>query len=694
MANEIENNGNTSNANLISEGTTYFGQIASGDDRDFYYLPISRTGVLKLNLQMPDYSSSYPRFDVEIIDSYGNKLVDFNPYYNDTLYANIQNPGNYYIRIKSGDNYYSPVTYSFSAKMDYGTNYAEIEIGQNGDINPTSLIDFGVETFGQIKDTRDVDFFGFFLKEGGNLNIFFSEYDNSLFTNSSDPSNLLYTWSVTLYSATTDLKKILQYKAATNGDLEFSNLEPNTYIIAVTYADSYNRSTYSLNLSKTPLTQEQIILQNTNVVDIDKGAYEGTSKDDRFIIDVKFDGQDIIGLDKSVSIGGFDKENDTIVFRGENPPSNLSYLDLLSSETIDIVELHTGGDNYGTFILLSPDDNSFSKSIFIKNYLDRDLLDISIEFEEGNKNITENKGEGDVSIPLLNFSSGSDIIVPTNYAIFRGLGGNDTYILTNAINNFLSIADSSGNNTIQLVDGFKVNFSTYSINSLTLFTDEGVVNIYSADDFIYEIGGNVTAGVTGRSLTFDQFIKEFNLELIEKPNYPVQGPDGVVYKDILNPYLSPLIDENKKILESFNDSVTSGTRNYSNSNDVITLTGSGNTERGLGGDDVYLISNLMPTNSKISIVDTSGLNKIQIPDGTFIDKTLFTNNAVRLTLDDSRVVTINGADKFIYNLGANVTSGDTNKDLSFTEFASWFGVDDILNSSGSFDGPIIDVYVL
>ena len=359
MANEIENNGNTSNANLISEGTTYFGQIASGDDRDFYYLPISRTGVLKLNLQMPDYSSSYPRFDVEIIDSYGNKLVDFNPYYNDTLYANIQNPGNYYIRIKSGDNYYSPVTYSFSAKMDYGTNYAEIEIGQNGDINPTSLIDFGVETFGQIKDTRDVDFFGFFLKEGGNLNIFFSEYDNSLFTNSSDPSNLLYTWSVTLYSATTDLKKILQYKAATNGDLEFSNLEPNTYIIAVTYADSYNRSTYSLNLSKTPLTQEQIILQNTNVVDIDKGAYEGTSKDDRFIIDVKFDGQDIIGLDKSVSIGGFDKENDTIVFRGENPPSNLSYLDLLSSETIDIVELHTGGDNYGTFILLSPDDNSF-----------------------------------------------------------------------------------------------------------------------------------------------------------------------------------------------------------------------------------------------------------------------------------------------------------------------------------------------
>ena len=138
----------------------------------------------------------------------------------------------------------------------------------------------------------------------------------------------------------------------------------------------------------------------------------------------------------------------------------------------------------------------------------------------------------------------------------------------------------------------------------------------------------------------------------------------------------------------------SGTLNYSKGNDIIVLTGSGDTERGLGGDDIYLISNLIPTNSKISIVDTSGVNKIQIPDGTYIDKTLFTKNAVRLTLDDSRVITINGADNFKYNIGANITAEDSSEDLSFSDFALVFGLNDILNSSGTFDGLVSDVYVI
>ena len=143
-----------------------------------------------------------------------------------------------------------------------------------------------------------------------------------------------------------------------------------------------------------------------------------------------------------------------------------------------------------------------------------------------------------------------------------------------------------------------------------------------------------------------------------------------------------------------NSEQLNGTLNYSKGNDIIVLTGSGNTERGLGGDDYYLISNLIPTNSNINIIDTSGLNKIQIPDGTFIDKTLFTKNAVRITLDDSRVITINGADKFEYNLGANITSGDRSEDLSFSDFALVFGLDNILNSSGTLDGLITESYVL
>jgi hypothetical protein len=159
-------------------------------------------------------------------------------------------------------------------------------------------------------------------------------------------------------------------------------------------------------------------------------------------------------------------------------------------------------------------------------------------------------------------------------------------------------------------------------------------------------------------------------------------------------FLSQKIPNGNTQLEPIQLKPLSGTNNYSKGNDIIVLTGSGDTERGLEGDDYYLVSGLIPTNSSISIVDTSGLNKIQIPDGTFIDKTLFTKNAVRITLEDSRVITINGADKFEYNIGANITSGDTSNDLSFSDFALIFGLTDILNSSGTLDGPVIDAYVL
>ena len=64
-----------------------------------------------------------------------------------------------------------------------------------------------------------------------------------------------------------------------------------------------------------------------------------------------------------------------------------------------------------------------------------------------------------------------------------------------------------------------------------------------------------------------------------------------------------------------------------------------------------------------------------------MDKTLFTKNAARLTLQDGREITINSADKFSYNVGGNVTDGTKGTDLTFTEFAATFGVDDVLNSS-------------
>ena len=137
-----------------------------------------------------------------------------------------------------------------------------------------------------------------------------------------------------------------------------------------------------------------------------------------------------------------------------------------------------------------------------------------------------------------------------------------------------------------------------------------------------------------------------------------------------------------------------GTLNFSNNDDVIVATSGHSTYRGLEGDDTYFISHLLKENNKMSITDTEGLNTIQIPSNTFVDKAIFTNNAAQITLENGREVTINGANKFNYNLSGNTSSGEAGIDLSYDQFASIFGVDDILDSSGVQDATIVDMYII
>ena len=173
---------------------------------------------------------------------------------------------------------------------------------------------------------------------------------------------------------------------------------------------------------------------------------------------------------------------------------------------------------------------------------------------------------------------------------------------------------------------------------------------------------------------------------------------GIVGKDEnnlnLEYVLSNQIDDSKNILKAHTETVLSGTLNFNAGDNIIILDGQGTTYRGLKGDDTYFVSQLLPKNGKISITDTEGTNTIQIPANTYIDKSLFTKNAARLTLEDGREITISGADKFSYNMGGNITDGTKGTDLTFVEFSMTFGIEDILNSSSAQTGIYADLYVI
>ena len=177
----------------------------------------------------------------------------------------------------------------------------------------------------------------------------------------------------------------------------------------------------------------------------------------------------------------------------------------------------------------------------------------------------------------------------------------------------------------------------------------------------------------------------------EYPNSSGEVTSGLTEGAYLKYTLSSTTDSTKNSLKAFSTETQSGTQNFNAGDNVIVADGQAKTLRGLDGDDTYFISNLLPEKSSTTIIDTSGINTIQIPSNTQVTKSQWAKDTVRLTFEDSRVITVNNADTFSYNLGGNVTNGEVGTDLSFSDFARTFGIDD-LSDSGL--GIYTDLYII
>ena len=126
------------------------------------------------------------------------------------------------------------------------------------------------------------------------------------------------------------------------------------------------------------------------------------------------------------------------------------------------------------------------------------------------------------------------------------------------------------------------------------------------------------------------------------------------------------------------------TINYSSGNDIIVPTNN-TTYRGLQGDDIYVISKAIPSDSSLSIVDTSGKNIIQLADGLEILSTKFSSSAFQITLSNGAIINISAADKNSYEIGGNITSGIEGEQKNYLEFSKLFGIQ-YFPKSGSVSG--------
>ena len=266
---------------------------------------------------------------------------------------------------------------------------------------------------------------------------------------------------------------------------------------------------------------------------------------------------------------------------------------------------------------------------------------------------------------------------------------------------FTKVHGYSGNDTIVLREGDEIAYGYAGKDTIEGGAGNDAIDggtgldtaIYKDTSSAYTLTANNdgTVGVV-HSNPSEGLIDEGSdtLTSIEK----MQFSDKTLSKTSLKYELSESIDSSENILSAHTEDILSGTLNFNKGDNIIILDGQGKTYRGLEGDDTYFISHLLPKSGKVSITDTEGSNLVQLPANTYVDKSLFTKNAARLTLEDGREVTISGADKFSYNVGGNITDGTKGIDLTFTEFAEVFGVYDILNSSGAQTGEISDMYII
>jgi hypothetical protein len=266
---------------------------------------------------------------------------------------------------------------------------------------------------------------------------------------------------------------------------------------------------------------------------------------------------------------------------------------------------------------------------------------------------------------------------------------------------FTKVHGYSGNDTIVLREGDETAFGYAGKDTIEGGAGNDIIDggedldtaIYKDTSSAYTLTANDDGTVSVvHSSPSEDFTDEGSdtLTSIEK----MQFSDKTLSKTSLKYQLSESIDSSENILSAHTEDVLSGTLNFNKGDNIIILDGQGKTYRGLEGDDTYFVSQLLPKNGKVSITDTEGSNLVQLPTNTYIDKSLFTKNAARLTLEDGREITISGADKFSYNVGGNVTDGTKGIDLTFTEFAEVFGVYDILNSSSAQTGTISDMYII
>jgi trimeric autotransporter adhesin len=300
----------------------------------------------------------------------------------------------------------------------------------------------------------------------------------------------------------------------------------------------------------------------------------------------------------------------------------------------------------------------------------------------------------------INHSSGADIIVPSNGGTtYRGLGGDDTYILSNSIaaNAAITIVDTSGANTIQLVDGLSIASSKFAADAVQLTLSNGaVVTINGASNFSYDLGGNATSGVTGSSNTLTAFATTMGVATLPSSGSTAGSSDVTISNSGVSSSASPTFTVTKstsKVAEGSDVTFTITASSAVSSDTTFSWSAMGDTN----GSTVTAAGNADITTLSGSATIASGSTSTTFIVGAVNDATVEGLEGMKVSVFDSNAAAISSSNILIDNTGSasttqsftgtagvnNFTGGDGDDSFDFSTAASFQDIDKLDGGNGT-----------
>ncbi len=301
----------------------------------------------------------------------------------------------------------------------------------------------------------------------------------------------------------------------------------------------------------------------------------------------------------------------------------------------------------------------------------------------------------------INHGSGADIIVPSsNGTTYRGLAGDDTYIISNSIaaNASVTIVDTSGANTIQLVDGLSVKSSKFAADAVQLTLSNGaVVTINGASNFTFDVGGNTTTGTTGSSNTLAEFAAAMGVATLPSSGSTEGSSDISIANNGVSGSAAPTFTVTKdasKITEgdSVTFTITASSAVSADTSFSWTVIGDNNgaTVDKAGNSDVDVLSGT----ATIASGSTSATFAVTATTDAIVEGL----EGIKVSVFDSNSASISSSNILIDNGGSSATSQAFSLTTGVNEFTGGSGNDsfdastadslndyDVLDGAGGYD---------